>query len=39
MNDKFTIKCKVPIGEDDLYICKHSEKILEMIDETTLKEI
>lgn len=29
----------IPIGEDDLYICRHTEKILEKMDETSLKEI
>ena len=27
------------VGEDDLYICRHTEKILEKVDETTLKEM
>lgn len=27
------------IGEDNLYICRHTEKILEKVDECTLKEL
>lgn len=29
----------VAIGEDNLFICKETEKLLEKVDETTLKEL
>lgn len=44
--DSCTVHCQeckgidvVAVGEDDLFICKHTEKILEKVDETTLKEM
>lgn len=29
----------VALGEDNLYICRNTEKILEKVDESTLKEM
>lgn len=29
----------VAVGEDDLFICKETEKLLEKVDNTTLQEL
>lgn len=29
----------VAVGEDDLFICRETEKLLEKVDDTTLQEL